>query len=300
MADLFIRMKLKIMSDQQPKISDFHTEIFPTWCPGCGDFGIWGALKNALVSLGWQPWEFVLVFGIGCSGNMADFFRAHGFHALHGRGIPVANAIKLANHKLPVIVVAGDGDTYGEGVGHLIASMRGNHDIKVFVHDNQVYGLTTGQSSPTTNKGTKTKSTPEGVIEFGLNPISLAISQGATFIARSFAGEIPYTTEIMKQALLHKGFALLDIFQPCVTFNRINTYDWFRERVYKLDAEAYRPDNRVTAYQRSLETDRLPIGVFFKEEKPAYHEQVSTLADMPLVEQSIAEINLSRAMQEFL
>lgn len=288
------------MPDEQPKQTDFQTGIFPTWCPGCGDYAIWAALKNALVAIGLHPSELVVVFGIGCSGNMADFFRSHGFHALHGRGIPVAEAVKLTNHKLPVIVVAGDGDTYGEGMGHFIAAARGNHDIKLIVHNNQVYGLTTGQSSPTTTKGTPTKSTPGGVIELGVNPMAIALSSGATFISRAFAGDIPHTASLLKQAIEHRGFALVDILQPCVTFNRINTYDWYRQRIYKLEDGGYEPKDRQKAFAKAMENERIPLGIFFKEEKPAYHEEIPFLKDKPLVKQSIATIDLSPALEEFL
>lgn len=287
------------MPNQKLKISDYHTEVHPTWCPGCGDFGIWGALKNALIKLNLKPSQFVTVFGIGCSGNMADFFHSHGFHALHGRAIPVATAIKLTNHNLPVIVVAGDGDTYGEGMGHFIAAARGNHDITLVVHNNQTYGLTTGQSSPTTDKGTKTKSTPTGVVEESFSPLSTAITSHATFVSRGFAGDIPFTTDIIKQAIEHKGFSLVDIFQPCVTFNKVNTYDWFRQRIYKLDDNNHNPHDKLEALKISLETDKLATGIFYTEEKPPFHEQVSSLKEKPLVQQSIDTINLEPALKLF-
>jgi len=279
---------------------DYHTQNNPTWCPGCGDFGIWGALKNALVSLDLKPFQFVIVYGIGCSGNMADFIFSHGFHALHGRAIPVAEAIKLVNHQLHIIVVAGDGDTYGEGMGHFIASARGNHDITLIVHNNQVYGLTTGQSSPTTNKGTKTKSTPSGVIEVGVNPIALALSSGATFVSRAFSGNIPYTSLLIKQAIEHCGFSLVDILQPCVTFNRDKSYDWYLQRIYKLDEMDYNFKDRQKAFEKAFETERIPLGVFYKEDKLAYHQEISSLKEKTLVQQSISSIDLSPALEEFL
>ncbi len=288
------------MSNTQANPTDYNTEIPPTWCPGCGNFAIWAALKNALTSLGLKPWQCVIVFGIGCSGNMTDFIRSHGFHALHGRGIPVAEAVKLTNHKLQVIVVAGDGDTYGEGMGHFIAATRGNHDIKLLVHNNHVYGLTTGQSSPTTIKGTKTKSTPQGVIEIEANPLALAISSGATFISRAFAGDIPHTQLLISQALQHRGFALVDILQPCVTFNREQSYAWYGERIYKLEDTGYKPNDRQKSFVKAMETEKIPLGVFLKEEKPAYHEEIAFLKENPLVEHSIASIDLNPALEEFL
>ncbi len=273
--------------------------IFPTWCPGCGDFGIWSSLKKALAELAIPQEQLVIVFGVGCSGNMADFLRCYGFHALHGRALPNAEAIKLANHHLKVIVVAGDGDTYGEGMGHFIAACRGNHDITLIVHDNEVYGLTTGQASPTMDQGRKTKSTPTGTIEVPVNPLALAVNSGASWVGRGFAGNIPYTTELVKQAIQHKGFSLLDIFQPCVTFNKVNTHLWYNERVYKIEGEANQ--DKLKAIGLTYESDKLPIGVFYQNtNQKAYHEQVMVLEkDQTLFSQSIAQVSLAKSLQEY-
>ena len=183
----------------------------PTWCPGCGDWGINNAIKKSFVANGLQPSDLCIVFGIGCSGNMNDFLNAYAFHGLHGRAMPVAVGIKLANHNLPVLVIAGDGDTYGEGGNHVMHAARGNHDITLIVHDNSVYGLTTGQVAPTALHGAKGKSTPAGMIEQSISPLSLMISQGATFVAQSFAGNVSHMSEMITKAMAHKGFSIVNI-----------------------------------------------------------------------------------------
>lgn len=263
-----------------------YNQYFPTWCPGCGNFGIWGALKNALVKLAWKSDSFSMVYGIGCSGNMNDFMKAYGLHSLHGRAIPNAIGIRLANHNLPVIVTAGDGDLLGEGGNHLTHACRGNYDITVIIHNNQIYGLTTGQASPTTLKGTKSKSTPQGLIEVPINPTALAITQGATFVAQGYAGDLPHLTDLIVKASQHKGFAVVNAFQPCVTFNKINTHQWFRERVYKLD-DSYNPNDMIGAIEKTLELpDKVPLGVLYKAERPTYEESVEQLKKGPLVNQT--------------
>jgi len=280
---------------------DFATPVFPTWCPGCGNFGIWGALKNALVELDWKPEEVLIVYGIGCSGNGADFLKTYGFHGLHGRTLPVATGAKLSNHELKVVAVAGDGDGYGIGVGHFIHAMRRNLDITLIAHNNQVYGLTTGQTSPTSDKGFATKSTPTGVIELPVNPIALALSSGATFISRGFAGDIKYLTNLLVEALSHKGFSLIDIFQPCVTFNNLNTYDWFRDRVYKLEAENHNPQDKPEAFNKSQEWgDKIPIGLFYKEHRSTYEDELPQIAEKPLVQHDIENIDISSLLDNFI
>ncbi len=266
---------------------------FPTWCPGCGNFGVWTALKNALVELNLPEEDVVIVYGVGCSGNMADFNRVYGFHSLHGRAIANATAIKMTNHKLKVIVVAGDGDTYGEGLNHFISACRGNHDITILVHDNQIYGLTTGQTSPTTEHGEKTKSTPSGAPEQPINPLGMALTADATFLARGFSGEIKYLTNLIKAAIQHEGISLVDMFQPCFTFNHHNTYAYFKERVYHLEDQGHNPQDKFAAYQKTHETDKLPIGIFYQEEgRVPMHQTFPCATNGPLVKQSIASINL--------
>ncbi len=273
---------------------------YPTWCPGCGNFGVWTALKNALIELAFPEEDVVIVYGVGCSGNMADFNRVYGFHALHGRDISNAVAIKLANHALKVIIVAGDGNTYGEGLNHFLSSIRGNHDITILVHDNGVYGLTTGQAAPTTAKGTKTKSTPMGVPESPVNPLGLALTCDATFVARGFSGDIGHLTSIIKQAIQHEGTALVDMFQPCFTFNHDNTYLYYRERVYDLQKNGHDSTNRLAAYEKTLEANKIPIGLFYKDDKSvAFHKTLSQLTKGPLVKQSIEHVDISAIAQQY-
>ncbi len=256
---------------------------FPTWCPGCGNFGIWAALKMAFAKLGFTRENVSIVFGIGCSGNMNDFFWTTSFHALHGRAVPTAIGVKIGNHKTPVIVIAGDGDTYGEGGNHFLHACRGNHDIKLIIHDNRVYGLTTGQVAPTALKGFKAKSTPSGMIEVPVNPIALAITQGATHVAQGFSGDLTHLTDLMVSAIQHKGFSLMNIFQPCVTFNHVTTYQWYRERVYKLDASNHDPKNLTKAFEKSLEYEtKVPIGLIYQSERPTYTDSLSQLAQNTL------------------
>lgn len=284
-------------------IEQFETEHAPTWCSGCGDFAIWRALKLTLARSELKPEELVVVFGIGCSGNMADKLRTYCFHGLHGRALPAAEGIKLANHRLPVLVVAGDGDGYGEGMGHFIHTIRGNHDLTYVVHDNAVYGLTKGQTAPTSQKGFVSNSTPSGVIEEAVNPLALAIAAGATFVARGFSGDVHHLSDLMLAGMAHRGFALIDVLQPCVTFNHINTFDYYRERVFKLENEkSYDSTDRQSAFRAALEWgDRIPIGIFYqKEERPAYHEELPQLAKGALVDQSIDGAELAPLYQAFM
>lgn len=274
-----------------------HSPISPTWCPGCGDFGIWASLRQAITQLAILEEQLVLVYGVGCSGNMADFNRVYGFHALHGRAIANAMGIKLANHKLKIIVIAGDGDTYGEGMNHFMTALRGNHDVTLIVHDNQVYGLTTGQAAPTTMKNMKTKSTPLGVVDQPVNPIALGLSADATFIARGYAGKIPHLTELMKQAIMHEGISLLDVFQPCQTFNKLNTHQWFQTKVYDLQQEDHDTNNKALSWQKSFEIDRLPIGVFYQDKNSVpYHAQLPQLEQATLLEQAVPTRNLAKVL----
>jgi len=262
---------------------NLDTNIFPTWCPGCGDFGIWAALKGALRQLNLQGNDFVMVYDIGCNGNMASSVRAYGFHGLHGRAIPAATGIKLANHHQKVIVIGGDGGLLGEGMTHFISACRANMDITVILHNNQVYGLTTGQSSPTSMKGTKGKATPLGVVETPVEPCAFALLSGATFVARSFAGTIPESTKIMADAISHKGFSLVEMLQPCVTFNKLNSYDWFRQRVKPLSQT---PTDVYEAITKARWTDQdIFLGVFRKDDSiPPYHETFPVLKDNTLIQ----------------
>lgn len=281
-------------------ITDFKTAFMPNWCPGCGDFGIWGSLKNALVEKSWGPADFCMVYGIGCHGHMVNFLKSYAVETLHGRPIPVAQGIRLANHKLPVIIVAGDGDTFGEGTNHLVHIARRNVKATMIVHDNQVYGLTTGQTAPTAQKGFKTKSTPAGVLEEAINPLAIALAAGATFVARGFAGDIPGLSKIIVDGLNHDGFAFIDVLQPCVTFNHINTYAWYREHIYQIDVTHNKTD-RVQAYTKALEWGpKIPTGIFYQVIKPTYEFQTPQIHTQSLLEQSSKKTNVEGLIDELI
>jgi len=231
-----------------------------------------------------EPHTTVIVCGIGCSGNFSYWVNTYMLHSLHGRSIPAAQGVKLANRDLTVIVHAGDGDTYGEGLGHLMHAARRNSDITVFIHDNQVYGLTTGQPSPTSFKGTKWKVAPEGVFASPLAPLPLALIAGATFIGRGFSGEQKHLSELIAKAVQHKGFSLVDIAQPCVTFNRVNTWKWWNDHIYKLEETEYDPHDYEIALQKAQEfANKIPIGVLYEIDKPTFDDEYRALnAEAPV------------------
>src|SRR6266571_2976501 len=244
-----------------------------TWCPGCGDFGILAAVKQALAGMDLLPHEVILVSGIGCGSKLPHYLRANGYNSIHGRALPVAQGIKLANHNLRVIAVTGDGDGYGIGQGHFVHAMRRNVDVTHIVENNQVYGLTKGQYSPTSERGYISSFSPEGALEYAVNPILLALAGGATFVARGFAGDPKQLSMLIQEAVKHQGYALVDVLQPCVTYNKINTYDWYRARAYKLEAEpGYDPTQRDQAFVKAQEWgDKIPTGIIYREEgRPTY------------------------------
>ena len=292
-----------------PQVKEYTTPNKPTWCPGCGNFGMWEALKRALSQLEMDFNDYSVVWGIGCHGNGADFLKTQGFHGLHGRALPVATGLSLTRPDLKVIVEMGDGDGYGLGMGHFVHSVRRNMDVTCIAHNNQIYGLTTGQASPTTGHGMKTVSTPGGVLEEPVNPIGIALSEGATFVARGFAGDIPHLTELYKEALQHKGFALIDVFQPCVTWNKLNTFAWFRERVYKLEDAAHDTSDRTGAFDLSLTTFyemtctpeecKIPIGIFYREDDtPSYNAGVQA-AQTPGWKNAEEPRDISKLLESF-
>jgi len=256
-------------------IFDLDTEI--AWCPGCGDFGILNILKNALTELDLFPEQIVLVSGIGQAAKIPQYLRCNFFNGLHGRALPPATAIKVANPGLTIIAESGDGDMYGEGGNHFVHTIRRNPNITNIVHNNMVYGLTKGQASPTTSRGFKTPVQTAGVYSEPFNPLAVAIALNASFVARAFVGNADHTKEIIKKAILHKGYALVDLFQPCVTFNKINTYAWFRENTYLLDA-SHNPHDRQMAMSKAFETQRLPLGVFYVNEQPTFEENTGAYA----------------------
>lgn len=266
-------------------VQDF-TGYKPTWCPGCGNWGIGMGIKMALSELGHSPSSTMISFGIGCSGNMNDFLNAYAMHGLHGRAIATAIGMKLANHTMPVLAVVGDGDCYGEGGNHFLHACRGNHDVKVIIHDNNVYGLTTGQVSPMAEKGQKSKSTPQGIIETPLDPLALAITQGASFVAQTFAGDTKHMVETIKLALQHTGFSVVNVLQPCVTFNKKNTYQYYMQHVYKLDASHDKSD-KMKALQVAfgVQEERFALGVLYETNREAYHTLAVQNKDIPILNQ---------------
>lgn len=259
----------------------------PAWCPGCGNFAILKIMKDALIDLGIEPHQFTVVSGIGQAGKLPHYLKCNTFNGLHGRTLPVATGLKLANHPHLVLAVAGDGDCYGEGGNHLLHAIRRNINVKLLVHNNLVYGLTKGQASPTTPAGTVTKTQPFGNPSEPLNPLALAIALDCGFVARAFAGAqgLPVLREIMKEAIKHEGFALVDILQNCVSFNKVNTFHWYKDRAYQLEKD-YDPTDRVEAFRRSLEWgDKIPTGIFYRKQRPTCESQIPTIRKLPLVEQ---------------
>ena len=282
-------------------INDYIATIPIAWCPGCGNFAILQAVRKALTELGLEPHQVLFVSGIGQAPKLPHYLRSNVFNGLHGRTLPAATGAKMANRELIVIGVDGDGGAYGEGVGHLLASARRNVNITYLVHNNQVYGLTKGQASPTSDIGFVTKTTPFGASQ-PLNPIALAIASDISFVARGFAGDIEHLTKLLKMGIEHRGFSLIDILQPCVSFNHKNTYQWYRERVYKLDDESgYDPSNKQLAFLKAQEWgEHIPIGLIYKQERPVYEQQFPALKETPLVKQDIDPLEFEELLDEFM
>jgi len=287
-----------------PETTEITAALAPTWCPGCGNYNMQKALSEVLAEGGMRFEDYVMVFGIGCHGNGADFYRGQVFHGLHGRALPVATGIALTNPDLRVVVEMGDGDGYGIGGNHFIHSVRRNINMVAIFHNNQIYGLTTGQASPTSDQFMKTPSTPGGVVEEPVNPVGVAVAQGATFVARGFAGDVEHLKSLYKQALAHEGFAVVDVYQPCVTWNKINTFKWFRDRVYKLEElEGYDPTNRTQAFDLSMSTFheltcapdecKIPIGVFYREEDSFTYQDGLPQLDRPMWKHAEAPRDIS-------
>ncbi|OLE86664.1 MAG: 2-oxoacid ferredoxin oxidoreductase [Acidobacteria bacterium 13_1_20CM_2_60_10] len=271
-------------------IETYAGPVDPDWCPGCGDFGVLKAVKMAAGKAGVAPKDLVVISGIGCSSNLPGYVHAYGVHSLHGRAVAVATGVRLANIDLKVVITGGDGDGYGIGIGHFIHAMRRNLDLTYVVMDNQIYGLTTGQASPTTMKDMRTKSTPRGNVELPINPIALALVSGATYVARGFSGDPNHMADLIAGGIQHKGFALIDAFSPCVTYNKLNTYPWFKKRVYKLEEDrAYNSTNVRVALEKSFEWgDRIPIGLFYRDEQPTYEDSEPAFKRGPLTKQTLA------------
>ncbi|MFA6105142.1 MAG: thiamine pyrophosphate-dependent enzyme [Patescibacteria group bacterium] len=278
----------------------FLTPNVCNWCTGCGNFGIWYSFKKAAEAENWSDGNTVIVAGIGCHGHIINFTKITAFEGLHGRAIPVASGIKFANHNLNVMVFTGDGDCLSEGGNHFIHAARRNQNITVILHDNAIYGLTTGQTSSRSSKGYVSKSTPDGKIEEPLNPMMLALSAGATFVARSYAGDIEHTAELMARAAKHKGFALLDILQPCVTFNHEYTHIFYQKNTYKLDNK-YKTNNLYSAMEKCSEwgEKNIPVGVFYESDAPCYEDQLEVLKNETLVKRSVPKRDISKIFDKY-
>ena len=266
---------------------DFKGNVDPDWCPGCGDFGVLNSLQRACAELGLRPHEIVTVSGIGCSSNLPGYINTYGMHTLHGRSLAVATGVKMANHELTVIATGGDGDGYGIGGNHFTHTARRNVDLTYVVMNNQIYGLTTGQISPTSRVGQKTKSTPFGSVEYPLNPITSAIMNGATYVARGYSGDIRHLTELIKEGVRHKGFSLIDVFSPCVTFNLDNTHAFFKAHIRKLEDEGHDTNDWAAACEKAMVWgDHIYVGKFFEVEQDSLSELEPVLRDGPVAKRT--------------
>ena len=294
-----------VLAPKKLEMKDFKPEVAPDWCAGCGDFGVLNALFQACAEIDLPPRELMVVSGIGCSSNLPGFVRAYGVHSLHGRALPFATGAKLANHAMTVIATGGDGDGYGIGLNHFIQAMRRNINVTYIVMNNEIYGLTTGQVSPTSETGMKTKTTPHGNLEQMLNPMALALASGCGYIARGFSGQPKHLMKLYVDGIRHPGFALIDVFSPCVTFNKVQTYDWFRQRVYKLEDTGHDPADFKGAMDKALEWgEKIPIGLLYRNPNPppSLHEQDPGLQSGVLVRQLLGMSREQRrkCIEEFM
>jgi len=270
-------------------MKDFRTNVKPNWCPGCGDFSVQAAIQKAAANAGLEPENLAIVSGIGCSGRISGYVNAYGFHGIHGRSLPIAQGLKMANRELTVIASGGDGDGFAIGMGHTVHAIRRNIDITYIVMDNQIYGLTKGQTSPRSAAGFKTKSTPQGSVEQALSPLEIALASGAAFVAQSFSSNIKQLTELIEEAMKHKGFSLVNVFSPCVTFNKVNTYDWFKENLKDVDTiPGYDPSNRILAMTTLMESGGLLTGLIYQDKtRKSYEELVPGFREEPLARQNL-------------
>lgn len=268
---------------------DFRNNVKPNWCPGCGDFSVQAAIQKAAANVGLEPDEVALITGIGCSGRLSGYVNSYGVHSIHGRALPLAQGVKMANRDLTVIASGGDGDGYAIGMGHTIHALRRNMNITYIVMDNQIYGLTKGQTSPSSAPGFVTKTTPKGNIEQNVAPLELALSSGATFVAQGFSSDIKALTKIIEDAINHDGFSFVNVFSPCVTYNKIDTYDWFKENLTAIDdIENYDVSNKQAALQTVIEHDSLVKGIVYQDTTtPSYESQIDGLAETPLAHQDL-------------
>lgn len=269
------------------------------WCPGCGNFPILKAVKQALAGLGIEPHRVAFFSGIGQAAKAPHYLRCNVFNGLHGRALPPATGAGLVNPELTIIAESGDGCTYGEGGNHFLAAMRRNPDITLLVHDNQIYGLTKGQASPTTPEGQKTKAQPQGSPSMAFNPIAVAVAMHTPFVARGFAGDADHLADLIGQAVRHKGFSLVDILQPCVSFNKVNTFAWYKQRCYRL-GEDHDPGDWKQAMIKAREFgDRIPIGVIYKTERPAFESKFPAAALGPAARRTVNRSKLAQILEAY-
>ena len=282
-------------------VASLTTKESPSWCQNCGDFGILGALKNALVELQLEPENVCIVTGIGCGSKVNHFIKAYGFEGLHGRALPVATGVKLANHALTVIAVMGDGDGYGIGGGHFLHTLRRNLDMTLIFQNNEVYGLTKGQYSPTSRKGARTPSSPAGALEDPVNPMALAIAGGATYVARGYAMDILGLKKLIVEGVKHRGLSVIDVLQPCSTYNKANTLAWYQQNIEKIDG-SHDPKDKAAAMALAMRTTgKMPVGLLYQEQgKPTYEEGVGALQLGPLVKHDISSIDVSKLLERFM
>jgi 2-oxoglutarate ferredoxin oxidoreductase subunit beta len=283
---------------------DFRNNVKPNWCPGCGDFSVQAAIQRASANVGLEPDELAVISGIGCSGRISGYINSYGFHGIHGRVLPIAQGVKMANRDLTVIASGGDGDGFAIGMGHTVHAIRRNIDVTYIVMDNQIYGLTKGQTSPRSELGFKTKSTPEGSVESAISIMEMALTAGATFVAQSFSTDLKELTSLIEQGIQHKGFSLINVFSPCVTYNKVNTYDWFKENLVSLgDIEGYDPNNRMTAMQTLMENNSLVKGLIYQnKEKKSYQELAHGYSEEALskTDLSITDEKFNELLAEFM
>ncbi|MFC5472096.1 2-oxoacid:ferredoxin oxidoreductase subunit beta [Cohnella suwonensis] len=275
---------------------EFRNNVKPNWCPGCGDFSVQAAIQRAAANVGLEPEQLAVISGIGCSGRISGYINAYGLHGIHGRSLPIAQGVKLANRELTVIASGGDGDGFAIGMGHTVHAIRRNLDITYIVMDNQIYGLTKGQTSPRSAEGFKTKSTPEGSIESTLSPLEIALSAGATFVAQSFSSDLKQLTSLIEQGLNHKGFSLINVFSPCVTFNKVNTYDWFKENIVNLEQfPDYDPSNRIAAMTKIMETNGMLTGLVYQNKERKSYEDLA----VGFKEEALSKQDMMLSRQDF-
>jgi len=283
---------------------DFRNNVKPNWCPGCGDFSVQAAIQRAAASAGLEPDQLAIISGIGCSGRISGYIKSYGFHGIHGRSLPIAQGVKMANRDLTVIASGGDGDGFAIGMGHTIHAIRRNIDVTYIVMDNQIYGLTKGQTSPRSAAGFKTKSTPQGSIEPALSPMEMALTAGATFVAQSFSTDLKDLTNIIEAGINHKGFSLINVFSPCVTYNKINTYDWFKENLTKLsDIEDYDSSSREMAMQTLMKHNSLVTGIIYQDKtRQSYQDLVKGYAQTPLASANLelTQESFDKLVEEFM